>query len=79
MPGSGKTTIGKRLAAKLGCRFIDTDDLIEQQHGRIPDIFAAHGETVFRQYENEAASAAARIAGCRHLDGRAASCWTKPT
>ena len=59
MPGSGKTTIGQQLATALGRRFVDTDDLIEKEHGPIPDIFAAHGEAVFRKYESAAAQAAA--------------------
>ena len=63
MPGSGKTTIGQRLAAALGRRFVDTDDLIEEDHGPIPDIFATHGEAVFRKYENAAAQAAADMCG----------------
>ena len=61
MPGSGKTTIGQRLAQALGRRFVDTDDLIEEKHGPIPDIFAAFGEAVFRQYEYDAAVAAAEM------------------
>ncbi len=59
MPGSGKTTIGQHLAAVLGRRFVDTDDLIEQAHGPIPDIFRDAGEAMFRQYEYDAAVAAA--------------------
>lgn len=52
--GAGKTTIGKALAKKLGCRFADTDELIEQEQGRtIPEIFEKEGETYFRNLETE--------------------------
>ena len=54
MPGSGKSTIGKALAEKLGRDFIDTDDVITQKHGAISDIFAQQGESYFRDRESEA-------------------------
>lgn len=63
MPGSGKSSIGQMVADKLGKSFVDTDDLIEQKHGRIPDIFANQGEKVFRRYESDAAELAADIRG----------------
>lgn len=59
MPGSGKTTAGKRAAEKLGMPFSDTDDIVERRYGNIPDIFKTHGEEVFRRYEQEAANIAA--------------------
>lgn len=50
--GSGKTSVGKRLAEQLKLAFIDTDDLVEKQAGmKIPEIFAVHREAVFRGYE----------------------------
>lgn len=50
--GSGKSTVGKRLARRLGRNFIETDRLIEQQAGmRIVDIFKSGGETEFRALE----------------------------
>jgi shikimate kinase len=49
--GVGKSTIGKKLARKLGLSFIDTDLLIVKEHGPIPEIFKEHGEAVFRGYE----------------------------
>lgn len=63
MPGSGKSTIGKMVADRLGKSFVDTDELIEQKYGRIPDIFANDGEKVFRGYESDAAELAADIRG----------------
>lgn len=54
MPGCGKSTIGKRLAAQQGKKFVDTDDLVEQKAGKsIPDIFAQEGEAAFRALEAE--------------------------
>jgi shikimate kinase len=51
---SGKSTIGKRLARKLGVAFFDTDDLVAKQHGRVSDIFYNEGESAFRNYEHDA-------------------------
>lgn len=52
LPGSGKSTIGRRLAKVLGVSLLDTDAAIEQQTGRsIADIFAADGEPEFRRIE----------------------------
>ena len=53
MMGSGKTTVGIRLADLTGMRWYDTDDLICDRYGRIPDIFEFYGEARFRQYETE--------------------------
>lgn len=55
MPGSGKTTLGKPLAAKLGMNFIDLDDEIEKSEGcTISQIFADRGEDYFRKTERQA-------------------------
>jgi shikimate kinase len=52
MMGSGKTTIGKKVAAALGVPFVDTDAEIEQREGRsVADLFARDGEPAFRQLE----------------------------
>lgn len=54
MPGSGKTTVGKQLAAQLGKKFVDLDAEIERQTGRsIAQIFAQDGQQAFRQTEAE--------------------------
>ena len=54
LPGSGKSTIGRRLAKSLGVALLDTDAAIEQKTGRtIPDIFANDGESEFRRIEEE--------------------------
>ena len=48
--GSGKTTIGSKLAEKLGFYFIDSDQEIEDgQQQSIADIFKTKGEKYFRQ------------------------------
>lgn len=55
MPGSGKTTVGRLLAEKLGREFIDSDDVIAQSAGKsIPEIFAEEGEAGFRRREQQA-------------------------
>jgi shikimate kinase len=54
--GTGKTTVGRLLADRLGYEFVDTDAMIEEHHGSIPQIFAAHGEPRFRRYEREVAA-----------------------
>lgn len=59
--GTGKTTVGTRLAARLGRPFVDTDALVEAETGeRIADIFAARGEPAFRALERDAVARAAR-------------------
>jgi len=50
--GAGKTSVGKRLAKKLGWKFIDLDEEIERSEKRqVSDIFREHGEAHFRQLE----------------------------
>lgn len=51
---SGKSTIGRKLARKLGVPFLDTDALVVRAHGPIPAIFAGEGEAAFRRYERAA-------------------------
>lgn len=56
-PGSGKSTVGARLAERLGVPFTDVDAEIESQVGKsVPEIFADDGEPAFRALE-EAATA----------------------
>ena len=59
LPGSGKSTIGRRLARALGVTFMDTDAAIEAKTGRsIADLFATDGEQEFRRVEEEVIRAA---------------------
>lgn len=54
--GAGKSTVGKALAKELNWPLLDTDQLIEEAYGPIPNIFAEHGEAYFRQLEAELAN-----------------------
>ena len=59
LPGSGKSTIGRRLSKALGVSLLDTDMAIEEQTGRaIADIFATDGEQEFRRIEEQVVRAA---------------------
>lgn len=52
--GSGKTTLGKQLAKKLGYQFVDQDTLIEERlKMSVGDIFATYGESCFRTEERD--------------------------
>lgn len=51
MMGAGKTTVGKELATIMNCNFIDLDETIEKNYGKISDIFKQKGEEYFRQIE----------------------------
>ena len=54
--GSGKTSVGKRIAARLGWRFADFDDAIEAEAGSsVAEIFARRGEPYFRALEERVA------------------------
>jgi shikimate kinase len=52
--GAGKTSVGKRVAKKLGVPFVDTDRILVARHGPIPEIFERHGEAHFREWERQA-------------------------
>lgn len=53
--GSGKSTLGRLVAARLGWTFLDLDHYIESRTGlSVPDIFAHHGEPHFRRVESTA-------------------------
>ena len=54
-PGSGKSTVGRRLADKLGMDFIDLDLYIEEKyHTAVPLLFQKYGEPAFRTLEHAA-------------------------
>ena len=62
--GCGKSTVGRILAKRLKCSFIDLDDYIEKQEGMsIPEIFGKKGEAYFRQLETDALRELSGIGG----------------
>ncbi|MCX7521701.1 shikimate kinase [Microbacterium sp. STN6] len=70
-PAAGKSRIGKRLAARLGLPFVDTDKRIVAAHGPIHEIFLAHGEPHFRALERAVVSKALGSTGVVSLGGGA--------
>ena len=75
MPGCGKTTVGKLLAARLHRPFLDSDAEIVKRLGcEIPAFFAREGEAAFRKVESDdkgrsAGTAAARSFWCDFPSG----------
>jgi len=62
--GTGKSTVGRLLAGRMGREFVDTDDLIAQRDGRsVADIFNEAGETHFRDLEAQVAAELAERRG----------------
>ena len=65
MPGSGKSTVGKLLAAEFDRPFLDTDQLIEEKTGCTPaQIIASQGEKVFRDQETAVIGELSSQTGC---------------
>lgn len=64
MPGAGKTTVGRRIAALLGKPFFDTDEEVTRKIGMpIAAFFAAHGEAAFREAESDVIRVLSRESG----------------
>ena len=63
--GAGKTVVGRELSKIMGCRFIDTDEMIEKEQGvAIKAIFATRGEEYFRDLEHEACKKISKMRNC---------------
>jgi shikimate kinase len=63
--GTGKTAVGRRLAARLGYRYLDTDTIIQEQAGcTIAEIFKRHGESHFRELERSVIREVVQSQGC---------------
>jgi shikimate kinase len=59
LPGTGKSTVGRRLAERLGVAFADSDQLVESRAGcSVAEIFAGAGEAAFRAAECDAIATA---------------------
>ena len=64
MPGCGKTTLGRALAAEMNVAFIDLDEYIEERcEATINQIFSTVGETRFREIEQQALHEVAAMNG----------------
>ncbi|WP_125152246.1 shikimate kinase [Clostridium rectalis] len=65
MPGAGKSTLGRMLALKLNCKFIDTDKCIEERENMsVSSIFKEKGENYFRNLETQIVSELSFIKNC---------------
>ena len=69
--GAGKSTVGRRLAKRLGVPFTDTDASIARAHGPIADLFRTLGEPGFRAVERAAVTDALTAGGVVSLGGGA--------
>ena len=77
MPGSGKTTVGTRLAAECGRTFLDADAEIEKAAGRpIPQIFSENDEEGFRAWETRVLAELGKRSGIVLATG--GGCVTRP-
>ena len=63
MPGCGKTTVGRLLSERLGAPFYDTDALIEERVGSVPEYIRAHGEAAFRDVESAVIAGLSSVRG----------------
>jgi len=74
--GSGKSTLGRKLAQVNGCHFIDLDKYIEERHCQtVPQIFAKEGETAFREKERNALLEVSEFSNVVVATGGGAPCF----
>lgn len=65
LPGSGKSTVGRQLARRLGINFLDSDHVIEERLGcSIREFFEREGEERFRDIESSVIDELSQGAGC---------------
>lgn len=77
MPGCGKTSVGQRLAQKLGKKFVDADESLEARVCRkITDIIPNDGEAAFREMESETLAELGKQSGLVIATG--GGCVTQP-
>ena len=60
MPGAGKSRLGREVARRTGMKFFDTDSMIREKYGPIPEIFRKYGEEKFREIEAREVARAAK-------------------
>jgi shikimate kinase len=69
--GAGKSSVGRKLAKRLGISFADSDQRIVARHGAIADLFAERGEPGFRAIERAVVAEALAEGGVVALGGGA--------
>jgi shikimate kinase len=63
--GTGKSSVGKLVASRLGFQFVDNDSIVVERAGmEITEIFAKHGEAIFRDYETRALESLVHLSRC---------------
>jgi shikimate kinase len=74
--GCGKSTLGKKLAHRLGVQFVDMDDYLEERNYKtIPQIFAEEGEPEFRKKERKVLEELAEFTNVVIATGGGAPCF----
>ncbi|MET0250940.1 MAG: shikimate kinase [Novosphingobium sp.] len=79
MMGSGKSTVGRKLASVLGFAFVDADDAIEEAAAMpIADIFSRYGEAYFRDGERRVLARVIEEAGPRQVIATGGGAFADP-
>lgn len=74
--GSGKTTVGKKLAKKLGFQFIDLDDMIERKYKiEVREFFQKYDEKSFRKIEHDTLNLTFQLSDTVIATGGGAPCF----